>query len=131
TAEIAPPVPTKRILPGMLADGFVQLPNQWRLRPAGTQLELDNFPVNIAVHPDGQFLAVLHCGYREHDVIVVDLGGGRPNVVSKATVEQSFYGIAFAPDGRRLFVSGGEDAIVRAFDFRGGYLSNHRRMEIA
>ena len=98
------------VLPGIRPDGFVQLPNQWRLRPAGTQLELDNFPVNIAIHPDGRFLAVLHCGYRDHDVVIVGLEGSRPHVVSQATVEQAFYGLAFTPDGRRLFVSGGEYA---------------------
>ena len=35
-------------LPGLLDDGFVQLPNQWRLRPAGKQIEVGNFPVNAA-----------------------------------------------------------------------------------
>ncbi|HKB01189.1 MAG TPA: hypothetical protein VKD90_03170, partial [Gemmataceae bacterium] len=25
--------PAPRVLPGLLADGFVQLPNQWKLRP--------------------------------------------------------------------------------------------------
>ena len=40
-------------------DGFVQLPNQWRLKPAGRQIEVGDFPVNIAIHPTGQFAAVL------------------------------------------------------------------------
>src|SRR6478735_5120364 len=71
-ALIARPTPA-RVLPGVQADGFVQLPNQWRLRPAGSQLELGDFPVNVAVHPDGQFLAVLHAGYRDHEVVTVDL----------------------------------------------------------
>ena len=35
------------------------LPNQWSLRPAGKQLELGVFPVNIALHPSGRWLAVL------------------------------------------------------------------------
>src|SRR5256885_12804257 len=64
-APAAVPAPPQRVLPGFQADGFVQLPNQWRLRPAGTQLELGDFPVQIALHPDGRYLAVLHCGYRE------------------------------------------------------------------
>jgi DNA-binding beta-propeller fold protein YncE len=121
----------ERLLPGLLADGTVQLPNQWRLRPAGTQLELDNFPVNIAVHPDGRYLAILHCGYRDHDIVIVDLDGGKPRVVSRANVEQAFYGIAFAPDGRRVVVSGAEYARVHVFDFRAGYLSNPHRIDIA
>jgi YVTN family beta-propeller protein len=122
--------PLARVLPGLTADGFVQLPNQWRLRPAGSQLELSSFPVNIALHPDGRFAAVLHCGYTDHEIIVVDLEGGRPHVVSRATIEQGFYGLTFAPDGRRLFASGGEYDLVHVFDFRAGYLSNHRRIEL-
>src|SRR5690348_15224771 len=50
-------------LPGLRPDGSVLLPNQWSLRPAGTQIDLRDFPVNIAVHPDGGFVAVLHSGY--------------------------------------------------------------------
>ncbi|HEY1379699.1 MAG TPA: alkaline phosphatase family protein [Gemmataceae bacterium] len=126
-AALAPP---PRVLPGIQTDGFVQLPNQWRLRPAGSQLQLGDFPVNIAVHPDGRYLAILHCGWGDHEIVVVDLDG-RPRIVSRATIEQGFYGLAFAPDGRRLFASGGEYADVHAFDFRGGYLSNHRRFEVA
>src|SRR5262245_12072211 len=97
---IARPAPA-RVLPGLQADGFVQLPNQWRLRPAGTQIDLGDFPVNMALHPDGRFLAVLHAGYREHEVAVVDLAGARPRIVSRAVIEQAFYGLCFAPDGRR------------------------------
>jgi DNA-binding beta-propeller fold protein YncE len=128
--SVTPKMPAQRVLPGLLADGSVQLPNQWRLRPAGSQLELGNFPVNIAVHPDGQYLAVLHSGYRDHEIIIVDLQGGRPRTMSLATVEEAFYGLAFSPDGRRLFVSGGEYVVVHAFDVRAGYLSNHRQLSV-
>src|SRR5437764_15457384 len=66
----APP----RVLPGMRKDGFVQLPNQWKLKPAGVHLELGDLPVNVQLHPTGQYAAVLHCGMKEHEVVVVSLG---------------------------------------------------------
>src|SRR5438034_1220431 len=97
-----------RLLPGPLADGFVQLPNQWRLRPAGTQIEIGDFPVSIALHPGGEFLAVLHAGYRDHEIVTVAVTGFRPKVVSRAVVEQAYVGLCFAPDGRHLYASGGE-----------------------
>src|SRR6516165_6698264 len=62
-----------RMLPGMQAGGSVLLPNQWSLRPAGKQLELGAFPVNIALHPSGRWLAALHAGFGEHGVTIVDL----------------------------------------------------------
>src|SRR5262250_1420565 len=64
-------------LPGKKPDGSVLLPNQWSLRPAGKQIELRDFPVNVAVHPGGRFAAVLHSGYSAHLVAIVDLQLGK------------------------------------------------------
>jgi DNA-binding beta-propeller fold protein YncE len=131
THDVEPAAQTAaRLLPGVQPDGYIQLPNQWRLRPAGSQVELGDFPVAIAVHPDGDFLAVLHSGYREHEITIVDVRGPRPRVMSRVALEQTFYGIAFSPDGRKLFASGGEYEVVHAFSFRVGYLSNHAKIPI-
>src|SRR5213593_932865 len=59
--------------PGRQADGSVLLPNQWSLRPVGRQVELRDFPVNIALHPGGRFAAVLHAGYSAHQITIVDV----------------------------------------------------------
>src|SRR5262245_22692848 len=42
----APAKPFDRVLPGLRKDGFVQLPNQWSLKPAGRHIEVGDFPVN-------------------------------------------------------------------------------------
>src|SRR5918911_684902 len=104
----APP----RLLPGLQADGYVQLPNQWRLRPAGSQLELGDFPVNVAVHPDGRFLAVLHAGYRDHEIVhAFDcrngyLGNHHELRIADAKDKHVPGGLAVSPDGRTLAVCG-------------------------
>ncbi|HND88548.1 MAG TPA: hypothetical protein PK971_09470, partial [Saprospiraceae bacterium] len=36
----------------------IQLPNQWRLTPAGSSVQLADLPLQIAVSPDGKYLAV-------------------------------------------------------------------------
>src|SRR6185437_6703727 len=97
----------KRMLPGVEADGAVRLPNQWSLRPAGKQVPLGDFPVNLALHPSGSWLAALHAGFGTHEVVVVTLQGNAQKVVSRVTVDQAFYGVCFAPDGKTLFASGG------------------------
>jgi YVTN family beta-propeller protein len=117
-----------RLLPGLQADGSTLLPNQWSLRPAGRQLELGDFPVNLALHPTGKWLAVLHAGYREHEIAIVDLQNNK--IVSRVNPEQSFYGLCFSADGQRLFASGGEFEVVHSFDFADGYVFRHRRIEI-
>jgi YVTN family beta-propeller protein len=110
-----------RLLPGVRPDRSVLLPNQWSLRPAGRQVELGNFPVNVAVHPQGNFAAVLHSGYGPHVVSVVDLKTAK--VVSSETLPKTFYGLCFTPDGERLLVSGGEDDVIYVFHFADGKLS--------
>ena len=120
-----------RVLPGLLADGSVQLPNQWRLRPAGKQIEVGNFPVNLALHPSGQYLAVLHAGWGDHEVLILDLNKAKQKIVSRVTVDQTFYGLCFSPDGRRLYASGGEFEVVHEFDFSRGLLGNPRTISLA
>jgi YVTN family beta-propeller protein len=117
-----------RPLPGLQPDQSVLLPNQWSLRPAGTQVELKNFPVNVAVRPQGDYAAVLHSGYGPHVVSVVELKSAK--VVSSVTLPNTFYGICFSPDGKRLMVSGGEDDVVYRFQFADGKLADRERIKL-
>jgi hypothetical protein len=115
--------PSRAQLPGQSSDGSVLLPNQWSLRPVGKQVVLGDFPVNIAVHPSSRFAAVLHSGYSEHEIVVVAIPGGK--VICRAGIEESFYGLAFNPDGSRLYCSGAGEEVIHAFKFSEGYLSDH------
>ena len=99
-----------RPLPGLQADGAVLLPNQWSLRPTGKQVEVGNFPVNVALHPQGDWAAVLHSGYGPHEVAVVDLKTA--SVVSQGHPAEDILGLCFTPNGKQLLVSGGEDNVV-------------------
>src|SRR3954463_9482588 len=84
-------------LPGQRPDGSVLLPNQWVLRPVGTQIPVGDFPVNLALHPGGKFGAVLHCGYGPHEVVILDLAASA--IVSRTKLDEAFYGLAFSKDG--------------------------------
>ncbi len=118
----------RTVLPGVQPDGSVLLPNQWSLRPVGKQLPVGDFPSNLALHPGGVFAAVLHCGYGPHEVRVLDVQTGRS--LSQVAIDESFYGLAWSPDGRQLFVSGGGAEVIHAFDFQDGYLSAHRELAL-
>lgn len=133
TAEqpASPIVAAKRLLPGPRADGFIQLPNGWRLRPAGRQTEVGDFPVHLAIHPGGKFLAALHAGYLQHEVMILSLAGNQVRIASRAVVDQTFYGLAYSSDGTKLYASGGEYEIIHAYDFQDGLLCNHRRLRVA
>jgi YVTN family beta-propeller protein len=116
-------------LPGQQPSGEVLLPTQWSLRPAGAQIALGDFPVNVAVHPEGPWAAVLHAGFGEHEVVIVDLK--ETKVVSRVALPQCFYGLTFDREGQRLFASGGEFSVVHQFRFADGLLSDHKEIQIA
>ncbi len=114
--------------PGTKSDGSVLLPNGWSLRPTGRHLPLGDFPVNIALHPNGRFAAILHSGNSEHEIIVADVTTLR--IVSRAPIQESFYGITFSRDGSILFCSGAGDEVIHRFLFNDGYVSDHTTIAI-
>ncbi len=115
-------------LPGVQTKGTVLLPNQWTLQPVGRQLKLGDFPVNVALHPTEPFAAILHAGFGDHEIVIVDLK--RYEIVSRATLPQSFGGICFSPDGKQVFASGAEHGLVHQFQFAKGYLNEHQEIKV-
>jgi len=112
--------------PGFLDSNTVLLPNHWQLSPAGKNIGLGDFPLNMAMSPDGRYLAINHNGHSRQFVAVIDLQTEKK--ISDVTVDKSFYGIAFSKNGQMLFVSGAADNIIYAYDFNRGYLSNDRKI---
>ena len=115
-------------LPGLQRDGSVLLPNQWSLRPVGKQIVVGDFPIQVALHPDGVYAAVLHSGWGQHEVRILDVKSGQP--VSQVALEESFYGLAWSPDGKKLYASGAGAEVIHAFDFQAGYLSARREFPL-
>ncbi len=122
--------PPARVLPGLQKDGFVQLPNGWKLNPAGKAIDVGDMPLNVQIHPTGQFAAVLHCGFKEHEVHILDLNAKARKIVCRVTVDQAFYGLCFSPDGKQVYASGGEFDVVHVWDFDKGLLHNHRKLDV-
>jgi Phosphoesterase family len=123
------PVKGEMRLPGMQASGQMLLPTQWSLQPAGKQLAVGDFPVTIAMHPKSQFAAILHAGYGEHEVVIVDLDD--MTIVSRASMPETFVGLCFNSTGEKLFASGAEKEVIHQFQFKNGYLSEHRELRVA
>jgi DNA-binding beta-propeller fold protein YncE len=124
TDKPAPPAAPRRApaLPGLQPAGSVLLPNGWSLRPAGKLLPLGDFPVTLALHPSGDWLAALHAGYGPHEVFIIDLNAGKERVTTRVELPQTFTGLAWSPDGKSLYASGGEFETVHVFAFDGGLL---------
>jgi YVTN family beta-propeller protein len=115
--------------PGLQPDGSMLLPNQWSLRPAGQQIELDNnLPVNIALSPDGKYAAILHCGYKAHEVVIVDLAAQK--TVDRAKLGEAFYGLTFSRDGKKIYCGGASMEVVYLFDFSEGKLGERKNIRL-
>ncbi len=115
-------------LPGLKATGETLLPNGWSLKPVGEQIELGDFPSHIELSPDGEFAAVSHSGWGTHEVRIVRLSDRK--VVSSVTIDQTFRGIDFSTDGKRLFLSGAEDECIYVYDHRAGFLSLNQKIQL-
>jgi DNA-binding beta-propeller fold protein YncE len=116
------------VWPGPKPDGSVQLPNQWSLNPVGRQVDLGDFPINIAIHPTGRFAVILHSGFSGHELKVVDIRAG--TVVCQIRLSETFYGLEFSSDGKRVYCSGAGEEVVHTFDFENGVLSAHQRIRL-
>ena len=100
-------------LPGPRPDGTTVLHNQWSIHPVGEQVPMGEFPVSIAVNPQGSLAAVLHAGDGAHEIRLVDLATRR--VVGTVALNEGFFGLAFSPDGSTLAASGASDGVLHLF----------------
>ncbi len=92
----------------------VVLPNGWTLTPAGTTLDLQSdFPMNMAVSPDGRFIAVTNNGVGKQTIQLID--AQKHLLLHTAPIHASWLGLKFSADGKNLYASGGNDNKIIKF----------------
>jgi YVTN family beta-propeller protein len=99
-------------LPGPSEQGFL-LPNGWTVSPVGQQVILSDLPLNILPLADGKHALVATSGYNQHELSLVDLTAAK--VVDRQTVRQSWFGLALAPAGDKVWWSGGGANMLHTF----------------
>jgi YVTN family beta-propeller protein len=117
-AQIPQPIP-----------GGYSLPNGWKLSPLGKSLETSDMVLNATAAPDGLAVIAMHAGYNPHGLVVVDTK--TDEIVQRILLKSAWFGLAWSPDGKRLFVSGGNAnsnrnptrAPIYVFDYANGRLS--------
>ena len=77
----------------------------WKTTPAGRQLESGDMILSGQVSPDGKLFAFTNTGYTRHNLHIVDLATEKE--IATFPMEQAWSGLAFSPDGSRIFVSSG------------------------
>ncbi len=106
------------VLPGPIA-GTAQtlLPNGWKLSPAGAITPLGDLPLNLQISPDGRLAAVVNAGWGPNSVQLLDAATGQ--LLDTRAVPAAWAGLAFAPDGRTLYASGGQHNRIHCFTIDG------------
>jgi len=115
--------------PGPQGGGVTLLPNGWRIAPAGSHLDAGDLPLAMALHPDGRHLVITNNGWSKPSLRVVDIE--RRQVIQKLALDHAWLGLAWHPDGQRLFSSGGADNSIREVDWRGSKLVPGRTLVVA
>jgi len=108
--------------PGAMEDGTVLLPSGWRIAPAGRHLSVGDLPLAFAWTPDGAALIVTNNGYDKPTLTIVD--AHTFSVRATLPVDQAWLGLAWHPDGRRLYTTGGDQ--VQEFAYESGTLKSLR-----
>jgi DNA-binding beta-propeller fold protein YncE len=117
-ARLAPAPPS---WPGYIGNGVTLLPNGWKIQAAGRHLPIGDLPLAMVESPDGKYLVITNNGFAKPTLTVVDLERGY--VASKANLDHAWLGLAWHPDGRRVYSSGAGQTTVNEFYWTFGKLT--------
>jgi YVTN family beta-propeller protein len=92
--------------------------NGWGITPAGEHVTMSDMPLKLIVSPDGKILLAVSGGYNDTGLTILNTAEKR--VVQFAPLKQSWNGLAFTKDGKRVLVSGGGSGLIHVFKYENG-----------
>ncbi|MBE3569402.1 MAG: glutaminyl-peptide cyclotransferase [Bacillales bacterium] len=103
----------------------------WTLTPAGKQVTLGDFPMGGALSPDGRYFIVSNDGQGTQSLQVVDTKTNQVvQTIPYQKPEALYLGVAFSPDGKRVYASAGGNNKIRVYDFANGKLSEQESIPL-
>ncbi len=112
-------VPAKNMFCSINEKGSSILPSGRFLSPAGELIRITHDPFGMAISPDGKKAVTLHNGV----FTIIDIASLKnirvPSYDKKITTplsQGSFIGIAFSPDSKTIYLSGGDNGAVIVYD---------------
>jgi len=124
-AQEAPPAPR---WPGVQGNGVTLLPSGWNVSPAGRHALIGPMPLAMTLSPDGRYLVVSNNGWSKPTLTIFDTE--RFYVVGKVAVDHAWLGLAWHPDGTRLYSSGAAADAVNELTWSPGQLKPARTLAL-
>jgi YVTN family beta-propeller protein len=101
-----------------LAPNTNMLFNGWGVTPAGEHVRISDLPLKMLVSPDKKMLLAVSGGFNDTGLSVLDIASRK--VTQFVPLPEVWNGLAFSPDGRRVFVSGGDSGQLYQFTYADG-----------
>jgi YVTN family beta-propeller protein len=92
--------------------------NGWGMTPAGEQVPTSDLALKLLVAPDKKRLVAVHGGYNRHGVTLIDIASRKETQF--LPLAKCWNGLAFSPDGKQFFVSGGDSGLIHVFNYARG-----------
>ena len=106
--------------PGPLGGGVTLLPNGWKIAAAGRHLPVGHLPLALEQSRDGRSLFIASNGFEQPAIVVVD--PEQLYVRGSVVLDHAWLGLAWHPDGERLYVSGGANGTIHELRWEEGTL---------
>ena len=115
--------------PGRLGHGITLLPNGWKIAPAGRHVQIGDLPLNMVWSPDGRYIIVTNNGWSSPSLTIFD--SVTFQVKATVPVDHAWLGLAWHPDGKRLFSSGAAQNAIYEFAWSGDTLKPAGQIRVA
>jgi YVTN family beta-propeller protein len=109
---------------GPRPDGTAVTTYDWRVTPAGHQAPLGEKPFGAALSPDGKYLAVSNDGMHTQSLSLLDATTHATlQHIDYSGSQDLFIGLAWSPDGSKLYAAAGGNNKIRVYSFSDGKLT--------
>ena len=97
------------------------LPNGWSIAPEGRHVTVGDLPMNLVPSPDGRLIAISTNGYAKPAISLFDTK--TQQVICHVDVDHTWLGLAWQPDGKKIFASGASENVIYQFALQNGRLT--------